>query len=48
MISSFVDSVDGSVGGSVGSVMGSVGTVELNGVTIANQLIFVFNLCIGN
>ena len=27
-------------------MVGSVGTVEMNGVTIANQLIFVFNLCI--
>ncbi len=27
-------------------MVGSVGTIEMNGVTIANQLIFVFNLCI--
>ena len=27
-------------------MVGSVGTVEMNGVTIANQLLFVFNLCI--
>ena len=27
-------------------MIGSVGTVEMNGVTIANQLIFVFTLCI--
>ena len=27
-------------------MIGSVGTVEMNGVTIANQLLFVFNLCI--
>ena len=27
-------------------MIGSVGTVEMNGVTIANQLIFVFSLCI--
>lgn len=27
-------------------MVGAVGTVEMNGVTIANQLIFVFNLCI--
>lgn len=27
-------------------MIGAVGTVEMNGVSIANQLIFVFNLCI--
>ncbi len=27
-------------------MVGQVGTVEMNGVTVANQLIFVFNLCI--
>ena len=27
-------------------MVGSIGPVEMNGVTIANQLIFVFNLCI--
>ena len=27
-------------------MVGAVGTVEMNGVTIANQLLFVFNLCI--
>ncbi len=27
-------------------MIGSVGTVEMNGVSIANQLLFVFNLCI--
>ena len=27
-------------------MVGAVGTVEMNGVTIANQLMFVFNLCI--
>ncbi len=27
-------------------MIGAVGTVEMNGVTIANQLIFVFSLCI--
>ena len=27
-------------------MVGQVGTVETNGVTVANQLIFVFNLCI--
>ena len=27
-------------------MVGSVGTVEMNGVTIANQLLFVFNLCV--
>lgn len=27
-------------------MVGAVGTVEMNGVSIANQLIFVFNLCI--
>ncbi len=27
-------------------MIGSVGTVEMNGVTVANQLIFVFTLCI--
>lgn len=27
-------------------MVGQVGTVQMNGVTVANQLIFVFNLCI--
>ena len=27
-------------------MVGSIGPVEMNGVTIANQLMFVFNLCI--
>lgn len=27
-------------------MVGAVGTVEMNGVTVANQLLFVFNLCI--
>ena len=27
-------------------MIGQVGTVEMNGVAVANQLFFVFNLCI--